>query len=187
MELADNAELQEAANDPTQFHIVGDINRIGVNLFMIKLEYTHYPPRSGKNHLFTFRILKWPQDEFAMHWVICSIPIEDRELAEGLLEECGLKLADGVPMMLGQDQHVFPMNSKRVFTLENTAGHPIYNDPQAAEELRAKQEKEIEDILEQDNEKIRQELRDKGLNEAQVQRVLYQWQNGNENYMEDPQ
>jgi hypothetical protein len=84
---ADNDDLQKAADDPSQFHIVGDINRIGVNLFMVKLEYTHYPPRSGKNHLFDFRILKWPNDDFAMHWVICSIPIEDRPLAEKIVEE----------------------------------------------------------------------------------------------------
>lgn len=179
-------DLQKAANDPSRFHIVGDINRIGVNLFMVKLEYTHYPPRSGKNHLFDVRILKWPHDDFNF-WAICSIPTEDRSLAERIIEECGLRLAHGTPIMLcGGKEHYFPMQGENVWSLENCHGHPIYNDRAAAEKLRGEHNREIETILENDNIKIRQELRDRGLNDAQIQRILFQWANGNEEYMENP-
>lgn len=188
IDIGDNGDLQDAAHDPKLLHIVGDITRIGVNLFVVKLEYTHYAPRSGRNGLFTFRMLQWPPGDFGLNWVICSIPIEDRHLAESLLEECGLKLADGVPNMFSsQERQVFPMRGDRVFTLENRPDHPIYNDREAAEKMRDAQEKEIEKILEADNEKIREELRENGLTEQQIQRILYQWQCGNENYMEDPQ
>lgn len=184
---ADNDDLQKAADDPTRFHIVGDINRIGVNLFMVKLEYTHYPPRSGKNHLFDLRILKWPADDFAMHWVICSIPIEDRPIAEKVIEECGLRLANGTPIMLGGGkEHFFPMQGERVWSLENCHGHPVYNDHEAADRLREEHDREIERILEEDNQKMRQELRDTGLTDEQVERILFQWAQGNEEYMENP-
>lgn len=184
----DNDDLKRAAEDPTRFHICGDMNRIGVSLFMTKLEYTHYPPRSGKNHLFEFRILKWP-DDFPMYWVIASIPIEDREMAELLIPECGLRLANGIPMMLGGGKElVFPMSGDRVWCLENSSGHPIYNNNQAEiKKLKAEQDAEVEKILRNDVAKMRKELHDQGLNAQQIERVLAQWQNGNEDYMENPE
>lgn len=184
----DNKELQRVADDPTRFHIVGDMNRIGVRLFMVKLEYTHYPPRSGKNHLFEFRILKWPAN-YPFMWVIASIPIEDRPLAEALIPECGLRLANGTPMILGgAKDEVFPMQGDRVWCLENCHGHPIYNNNQAEiEELRAKQDAEVEDILKNDHQKMIRELRNEGLKDAQIERILAQWENGNDQYMENPE
>lgn len=188
VESGDNEDLKRAAEDPTRFHIVGDMNRIGVSLFMTKLEYTHYPPRSGKNHLFEFRILKWP-DDFPMYWVIASIPIEDRSLAELLIPECGLRLANGIPMMLGGGKdHVFPMEGDRVWCLENCKDHPIYsNNQEVIAKLKAEQDAQIDDILRRDNEKMQKELRDQGLNDQQIGRVLAQWQAGNEDYMENPE
>ena len=181
-----NKELQRAADDPTRFHIVGDMNRIGVSFFMTKLEYTHYPPRSVANHLFEFRILKWPAN-FPLVWAIASIPIEDRPLAEALLPDCGLRLANGTPIILGlggEKDEFFPMQGDRVFSLENSNGHPIYNNNQAEiEALRVKQNAEIEEILQNDHQKMIKELRDQGLNDKQIERVLAQWQNGNEDYM----
>jgi len=183
----DENDLQEAAKDPTRFHIVGDMHRIGVSLFMVKLEYTHYPPRSGKNHLFDLRILKWPAD-MPMHWVICSIPIEDRPLAEQVIEECGLRLADGTPIVLGgaAGEQFFPMSGPTVFSLENCHGHPIYGDHAAAEKLRLEHDAEADKILREDDLKMRQELRDQGLQDDQIERILAHWAQGDEQYMENP-
>lgn len=188
IESGDNKELQRLADDPTRFHIVGDMSRIGVTLFMTKLEYMHYPPRSGKNHLFEFRILKWPAG-YPLIWVIASIPIEDRPLAEALIPDCGLRLANGTPIILGgAKEEFFPMQGDRVFSLENSNGHPIYNNNQAEiDALRVKQDAEIEDILRNDHQKMIRELRNEGLKDHQIERILAQWQNGNEEYMESPE
>lgn len=193
VDSGDHDDLKRAAEDPTRFHICGDMNRIGVQLFMTKLEYTHYPPRSGKNHLFEFRILKWP-DDFLMYWVIASIPIEDRAVAELLIPECGLRLVNGVPVMLGGKDCVFPMEGDRVWCLENSKDHPIYsakywrsNNQEVIGKLRAEQDAEIEKIIHNDIEKMRKELCNQGLSEVQIERVLAQWHEGNENYMENPE
>ena len=78
------------------------------------------------------------------------LSIEDKEMANPLLEICGLKLANGVPTMVGgpNDIQTFPMQGDQVWTLENVPDHPIYkNDMQLMRELLDKESKEIDSIL----------------------------------------
>lgn len=147
----DVSNLQKLADDPKKFNFIGDMNRPGVKLFFVKLEYTYYDPnKSSRNDLFGLNLLKWPEN-FPMLWGICSIPIEEKDLAIGLLQECGL--ADGVPTMIGDGKtQVFPMCSERVFTLENVSDHPIYkNELSLAENLADKEARMIDDIIRRRN------------------------------------
>lgn len=179
--------LQRMADDPTKFHVISQMHRPGVRLFACKLEYTYYPPRSGKNYKFEMSLLKWPED-FPMLWAIMTVPIEDRPYVEEIAAQCGLKLANGIPLVLGGGKEQwFPMKSDRVWSLENTPDHPVYsNNPAVLKELEEKEDAECMAIFNSDRQKLREELHEKGFLDDQIDRILEHWDNGDEDYEEKP-
>jgi hypothetical protein len=69
--------LERAAKDLSKVHYIVMSGRPGGSLFCTKLEYEHFPPRTARNKLYDFYILKWPDD--AMLWFIVGIPVEEKE------------------------------------------------------------------------------------------------------------
>lgn len=187
IDARDNKDFIKQGNDTSKLHLILDISRIGGTLFGVKMEYTYFPPRSGLNHLFEMAILKWPKD-FSMMWSIMSFPIEFKPQAEAIAEECGLRLADGVPNMIGGNEvQVFPLNGETVFTLENIRNHQIYqNDSINAKKLSDEEFAACDLIINSDREKMKQEMQDKGYTEEQFYRILKHWEGGDETYDETP-
>ena len=104
--------------DTSKLHLIVDTSRIGASLFNVKMEYTYFAPRSGKNYLFELVLMRWP-DPNTFLWAIASFPIEYRPQAEAMAKECGLRLANGVPTIFdGDGAHQFPLEGPTVFTLE---------------------------------------------------------------------
>ena len=146
METTDE-EIQRLARDERLVHFAGTIipPRVGVRLFVVKLEYFYFEPGTPRNDEFIFHVINW-QD---MNWVVVSIPKEYMELAKKVATEVGLRIADGVPHVITARQvYVFPMNTENVFTLENVSGHEVYNgNEERIMELLAEESQEIEEIF----------------------------------------
>ena len=84
------------------------------------LEYMLYPPGTEANDSFELLEVPWQN----MLFMVAGMPIRDMVQVRAIVEECGLRIADGVPMAItsvrGQLTKVFfPMNTRRCFTLEN--------------------------------------------------------------------
>lgn len=191
MASRDNAALKAQGEDGSRLHLIVDINRIGAKLFNVKMEYTYFAPRSGKNYLFEMVIIKWPHLKNMpppFVWTVCSFPIEFKPQAEAVAKECGLRLADGIPTVFdGEGAHHFPMNGPTVFTLENVTGHRVYNnDPGEADRLRKEEDAACDAIINADRKKLREEMREAGYADDQITRILKHWEEGNEAYDEAP-
>jgi len=174
--------------DTSKLHLIVDMSRIGAGLFNVKMEYTYFAPRSGKNYLFELVLMKWP-DVQTFLWAIASFPIEYRPQAEAFAKECGLRLADGVPTIFdGSGAHQFPLEGPTVYTMENISGHQVYGN--SGEKLKLKLKKEehaaIDAIIGADRAKLHAEMRGQGYTDEQIKRILSHWESGNEAYEEAP-
>lgn len=185
---SENETLKKQGQDTTRLHLVVDMNRLGAKIFNVKMEYTYFAPRSGKNYLFEMVLMSWPGGPMPFMWAICSFPIEYRPQAEELAKECGLRIADGIPTIFtGNGAQRFPLDGPTVFTLENITGHQAYaNDPAMLEKLRNQEHDACDVITEGDCNKLKQEMRDSGYLDVQIERILAHWENGNESYDEAP-
>lgn len=187
-----NEELATLGKDESQLHLIVDMTRLGAALFNVRTEYTHFPPRTPKNKLYNMRILKWPHlgtNAPQFTFSIASIPLEFRPTADEIAKECGLRLANGVPVFVNAEgAHLFPMDGPTVFTLENVGGHDVYrNKPQEYMRIYNEERDEMERIFAADRQRMVAELRVQGFTGDQIERLLAEWANGNEDYDETPQ
>lgn len=191
VEISDDYDgLEKAGKDPTKVHYIMQCDRPGTQLFCVKLEYEHFAPRSGRNKLFDFHIVKWPPDDgFVLMWFIVGIPVGERHLAEQVAQECGLVIKEGVPIMLSATtQHAFPMSGPQVFSLESNPKSKLYNnDPAMYQSMKRGEAAECKRIMDADDQRIRKEFEQQGFTPTQIERILEHWYNGNEKYMEKPQ
>jgi len=189
MEQRENSALIAQGKDTSKLHLIVDMNRIGGKLFNVKMEYTYFAPRSGKNYLYEMVLMKWPDPSFApFMWSICSFPISFRPQAEALAKECGLRLANGIPtIFMGDGAHHFPLDGETVFTLENITGHQVYNnDPENQARLRKEENDACDVIINADRKKLFDEMLDQGYAPDQIGRILAHWDTGDETYDEIP-
>ncbi|MDB6020787.1 MAG: hypothetical protein JWQ04_644, partial [Pedosphaera sp.] len=100
--------------------------RIGVLAFATFLEYRHFPP-APVNDDFQIAIIDWE----GMRFGLACIPRSKEPLAIGVMQELGLRAADGAPTMLSNKGVTqFPINLPNVFNIEHVPGHFVYrNDP----------------------------------------------------------
>lgn len=117
MDTMTTEEFASLSKDKSRFFIVVMSMRPNTRVWSMDLEYTHYVPDTPRNDLFSFYQSKW-QD---IHWSVISIPIEDRHLAEEMASKHNLRIADGIPVILGGEKpEAFPLKGDNVFTIENT-------------------------------------------------------------------
>ena len=110
------------------------------------LEHKYYKPGTYRNELYILRYIAWNETV----WMLLSIPFEEKLIMEKVCKQCGLRVADGIPTMIGGGKvSYFPANIDKVFTLENQPGHPAYrNDSKLDEQLRKGEQETIRVILE---------------------------------------
>jgi hypothetical protein len=155
-------ELADLSQDTSKLFVVSMMMRTGAEYFFNHLEYTYFPPLTPENDEYDYLTFKWS----GILWSICSIPIEKREFAENSAEEAKMKLANGVPFMIGPEAcrgigatrpdhfeglgiteelskemstNWFPLNGETVFTLENTKKGDVnvYDGKGAEQDLQA--------------------------------------------------
>ena len=106
--------------------------RIGARAWMTFLEWRHFSPKLGLNHLFVLAYVKFEGMLFGM----VIIPREKLPEADAIAKEVGLRRADGVPTLIAfengrQRVKFFPFNYNNVFNLENVRGHFVYQNDDA--------------------------------------------------------
>lgn len=177
----DKIAFEKISKDTSKLHLVVDMWRIGANLFNTTTEYTHFAPRSGKNHLFEMSIVTWATRQ----WAVSSVPISYRNEIEEIAKSCGLRLANGIPTLFDEDgAHQFPIDGPTVYTLENLPGGQI-NDPVERQKRMDEETLACKAIFEKDEAKIRLEMLSKGYSSEQVDRIISKWNQGEE-YDERP-
>jgi len=166
--LVAEEQLVELGNDATKLHVVCIMMRTGAEYFYNHLEYTYFPPMTPTNDEYDYYMFKWQN----IIWVICSIPIEKKNLAEQSAKEAKMKLADGIPFMAGPavaatrpdafEEHGeidglawFPMNGDTVFTLENASDGDvtIYDGKGAEQDLQAEYDFKLNKLYEEKHRK----------------------------------
>jgi len=151
--------LEVLAGDTAMFYVVGATFRPGVVEFSTRLEHEHYRPGTPKNSKYRLIIVNWPLDEWKVRWYVIGFPVEDRHTAERVAKECGLRFADGVPLLIGdRKQEFFPMQSKNVWNLENIEGWTPANWEEKMENERRRVEKVVEDSVALQKGKVNVEL-----------------------------
>lgn len=106
--------LQAFVADPNWVHFVGALVREQLGAVFTELENAHYPPGTPKNDLFHLRIMNWEE----MQWVMVSIPAADKGLMEAAAAKHGMRVADGVPILVSAEGiKRFPADNDRVFHL----------------------------------------------------------------------
>lgn len=130
-----NNQFQEFMKNDYFIHYVGMLNppRPGVSECGSLLEFTYFKPGTPRNELFIMRIVFWAD----IVWSIVSIPIKEKNLMEKIVDQCGLRIANGIPTMFADGKiQKFPADNERIFTLENKSGHLVYrNDPAINDQL----------------------------------------------------
>ncbi len=142
-----------------KYILVGDMQRIGLSKFFVRLEHEHFNPRTELNDVFEIKMLKWPED-FGLIWYVLEIPATFKEIALKLLDECGLRAADGVPNLLGGETiQVFPISGDNVFTIEYVKDNPAYKaDYVTLQKMKEDENKQVQEILSQEREELLNEL-----------------------------
>jgi len=139
-------ELTELANKKGFVNLVGlmDPRRPGVLLFCVKFACDYFRLSAFKDKELLVHTVEWE----GMQWVIMTIPEELMKITRKIVDEVGLRIADGVPTGLFYPPSVFPINSKNTFTLESKPGSPIYtSDARLTDQLIEEEDEKIEKIL----------------------------------------
>lgn len=133
--LHQSTDINELLKRRDFIHYIGMVNppRPGVQECLTALEYTYFLPGTVLNDEFQLTVVEWND----IGWVIVSIPLTKASLMETVAHQCGLRIADGIPMMItGEGSERFPFANKNTYVLENQSGHPVYrNDPVVNEQL----------------------------------------------------
>jgi hypothetical protein len=123
-------------------HLVGISDRPGLLSLLATIEYNWYPPWTIRNDLFEYRMIKWE----SILWKVASFPRDRLRSVRVLVETLRLRIADGIPTILGgspepgdQQYHgvkvqSFPggrlpngKDNRNMFTIESTSRNPLHN------------------------------------------------------------
>lgn len=157
-----------------KFHVVCDLNRLGARLFMTRLEYEHFSPFGEENDLLDVSMIDWPKDDFKIRWVIISVPIEYKEHVYKIATECSLRIADGVPTVLGGGKvETFPVNGPTVYTIEYTSDNPVYNQNQKEiDNLKNEEKKKCEEIIENSIDQEKAKMLSQGISKEEIDKIF---------------
>lgn len=112
------SDLEELSADDRWFHVACLIMSPTTGPYVHKLEFDHYPPQTKRNDEFHLRYFKWQE----LLWNIVTVPIADREICFRVAEEVGIRLQNGIPVILSGNTSpaVFPLRGDHVWTIENS-------------------------------------------------------------------
>lgn len=131
------SEIQAHFDANDRFGMVGFMGRVGFSKFMTRLEHEHYDP---KNDELNARYQMFLISHQGLMFVVISIPLEDRHLAEKIATECDLRFGNGVPTFISSNGVVhFPIQHKNLWLCENLPTSGVYKGKTA--ELEAEEQR----------------------------------------------
>ena len=163
-------DFKKRASDPNLIHFMGMVGprRPGVIGFITYLEYMYFPPYYpkpddtdgsilkaelkqhglGSTDDFNVMIIEWQE----MVLAVVSIPKDRMIEAQAVAKQFGLRVSNGIPMMIGGKlddfQRVPFPNYENVHGLENIHGHLVYtNDQEKIKELLKTEDEETEELV----------------------------------------
>lgn len=115
--------------NPSRIALVSMAERIGIQSFVVFLEYRYFKPGTEMNKHFHFAIVDWMQ----MKWFVVIVHKRHLETVDKLAKLLGLRRGNGIPHMItferGQPIKArFPLDTDNVWTMENIEGHFCYNN-----------------------------------------------------------
>ncbi len=140
--------MQSHFNANDRFGIVGGPHRIGFAKFITRLEWEHYDPKNEKlNDRFQIFII----NHGGLPFIVISIPLEDRHLAEKIAAECDLRFTDGVPAVFGGGSHnpSFPIQHRNLWSVENLPDSGVYGGDR--DELKNKEDQWLDEFWKRKN------------------------------------
>lgn len=92
--------------------------RPGLQLFMTRLEYEHYPPRTPANDKFEVAVVQWEETFF----YAIVIPREDTGLAHKIADQLGMTLTPElvIALVVAGKPKEFPVHGENIFMVEGT-------------------------------------------------------------------
>lgn len=137
--------LKEFVLNPNYFHCIGMIvpRRLGLLIFLAKLEDRHYFPGSSNSGNIVFHLMEWQ----GCQWVMLTIPKEDTSFAEELAKENSLVITKGSPSVVAKGKTFsFPIQGENIFTL--TSPRKEVSDRKKYAMLLAEEDRKISEFLE---------------------------------------
>lgn len=109
-------DLYKLTSDRSKFFVIAMGLRKGSQLFFMKLEYGHFPPRTPENDLFELNVVSWQGTE----WYLGSVPMSKKHLCYQVAESIGMRLADGIPTIVTHKgpQHFPCTDGPHIWSLE---------------------------------------------------------------------
>lgn len=118
------AQIQAHFDANDRFGMVGFMGRVGFSKFITRLEHEHYDP---KDEVLNNRYQMFLIEYGGLTFVLISIPLEDRHLAEKIATECDLRFVDGLPSVFGGGENsAFPIRHKNIYSCENLPTSGVY-------------------------------------------------------------
>ena len=141
-------QLAEVISNPDYVTYCSLEMRVGVRAWMTEIEYTKFRPATLDNDDFHLAIMKWPDGDISLRYLLIIFHRSAQQFAESILWRNGLKkMPEGFTQMIiggKEGKQEFPLQGPTIFWLENhTQGAPnvVYsNDP-----VKMKAARELED------------------------------------------
>ena len=133
MSVEPSFDLEELNKMTDQSVICCMAMRPGTKHFIMKLEYTCFPPRTEENDKFKHCIITWEGTLF----FAAIIPKEDHQKAVEVATSLGMSLGEEQALLVfaGDGPKVFPVKGKHVFHLQGNYWGTTETEKEACEEI----------------------------------------------------
>lgn len=137
-------QIRTSISSKSLISYVAMTQRPGVLLFLALLEHTFFKPGTEDNDKLVVHVINWNNTR----WVIITIPLIDKVKAEGCAKKSGLRVADGIPIMISnKGKESFPLDMDNVFCLENEKDSPVYKGITSADAMREAEMQLVDKII----------------------------------------
>ena len=129
-------DVRHVISNNDNMTMVGLATRPGLTPFLTALEHSYFKPLTTANDLFSLLWFNWPDKEDSI-FVCAVIPFIFKTRVEHLAEQYGLRILEANMIMFTNGKQVsMDLGSAHAFSIENTSGHPVYeNQPGALQDM----------------------------------------------------
>lgn len=153
-------------------HLVAHAQRVGLEAFNAAIEWYWYQPHTSRSRFYDISVTDWHETI----WTVTSFPDGRLPAVRRLAKQLGLRIADGPPVMMGDEGSRFKVlatsrpsrltafdhtsiayfpgtflpdgkENPAIFTIENDRGSPVYKNRKRDDEAMQQASEEVCEIL----------------------------------------